>query len=161
MRGRPFYGARAFIYAAVYRVFDVPCAEKTPSQGKRTPAVPPHTAAACLGEVCLRAERTNLFLCLARNCSIRAKAARQAYKAKRRLKAAFLLTALCRAAGGTFGFKHEPDFNYKRKMCVGRIHYKIAVKNTENINANNGIRLQIAITKNLCFCLQIFALMLI
>ena len=63
--------------------------------------------------------------------------------------------------GGTFGLKHEPDFNHKRKMCVGRIHYKIAVKNTENINANNGIRIQIAITKNLCFCLQIFALMLI
>ena len=45
--------------------------------------------------------------------------------------------------------------------CVCRIYYKIAVKNTENINANNGIRLQIAITKNLCFCLQIFAFMLI
>ncbi len=101
MRGRPFYGARAFIYADVHRVFDVPCAEKTPFQGKRTTAVPPHTAAACLGEVCLRAERTNRLFSLARNCSIRAKAARQAYKAKRRLKAAFLLTALCRAAGGT------------------------------------------------------------
>ena len=73
---------------------------------------------------------------------------------KRRQKPSFF-------CGGTLGLKHEPNFNYKRKMCVGRIHYKIAVKNTENINANNGIRLQIAITKNLCFCLQIFALMLI
>ena len=121
MRGRPFYGARAFIYTAVYRVFDVPCAEKTPFQGKRTTAVPPHTAAACLGEVCLRAERTNLFLCLARNCSIRAKAARQAYKAKRRLKAAFLLTAPCLGAGGDD--QTRTDYLYVANVSLYRVSY--------------------------------------
>ena len=66
-----------------------------------------------------------------------------------------------RSAGGTFDLRHEPRFGYKWLKRLAGLYYKIAVKNTENINANNGIRLQIAITKNLCFCLQIFALMLI
>lgn len=65
------------------------------------------------------------------------------------------------ADSGTFGLRHEPCFGYKRLKRLAGLCYKIAVKNTENINTNSGIKHQIAITKNLCFCLQIFAFMLI
>ena len=63
--------------------------------------------------------------------------------------------------GGTFDLRHEPRFGYKWLKRLAGLYYKIAVKNTENINTNSGIKHQIAITKNLCFCLQIFALILI